>query len=445
MKKNWIQVRDLLASDFPACVRPFYVNAKSAIDPNIGIKMAIVAIVCYGALSPRLRVQYYYNYLDSMILLNALVISPTGKGKSTIRIIVNMLMKLLFDFDRKERTILAEWRKENKRKAANARKDAEPNVAIRYLQKFTLPIAVKYADMIRLKYGDILPFFLAADELGSVTENKRATREFASVARTAYNMGEEYVRDTLYDGGYNGNVDICWNSVLCGQPDSVTQYITKEGVRLGDASRQILITMGDEVGSEPPKLKTFTQEQMQTIDDTIHRLWRNTFTDDDQLKPTHKVDMSWLDKDVIAWCNHQREIIDKSESKAHDSFYGRASESAFRLATVLYYLWGEDKTKQKKVRKCYYFFAQFILDGIMKQWGRLYEAGEPKDEEEVLGRPTLYDALPKRFTRKMIGEKAKELGINCAPRKSIYKWKTQRHWIVELEGESEETFEKIYE
>lgn len=443
MKKNIIQVRDLVASDFPACVKPFYVNAKSAIDTNIGIKMAIVATVCYGALSPRLRVKYYYNYFISMILLNALVISPTGKGKSIIRIIVNMIMKLLFDFDKKERTILAEWKKENKRKAANAKKDAEPNVAIRHLQKFTLPIAVKYADMIRLKYGDILPFFVSADELGSVTENKKGTKEFASVARTAYNMGEEYVRDTLYEGGYNGNVDICWNSVLCGQPDSVEQYITKEGVRLGDASRQILITMGDEVGSEPPKLKTFTQEQMQTIDDTIHRLWRNTFIDD-HLQPTHEVNMSWLNKDVVDWCNQQREIIDKSQSKAHDSFYGRASESAFRLATILYYLWGENKTKQKKVRKCYYFFAQFILNGIMKQWGKQYEAGETKDEEETLGRPTLYDSLPKRFTRKMLAEKMKELGIKSAPRKSIHIWKTKRHWIFEIEGETEETYEKLY-
>ena len=445
MKKNWIQVRDLVASDFPACVRPFFVNAKSAIDANIGTEMAIVAIVCYAALAPRIRVKYYYNYFISMILLNVLVISPTGKGKSIIRFIVNMLMKLFFDFDDKERAILSAWKKENKRKAANARKDAEPNVAIRYLQKFTLPIAVKYADMIRLKFGDPLPFFLSADELGSVTVNKKDSKEFPSVARTAYNMGEEYVRDTLYDGGYNGKVDICWNSILCGQPNSLAQYITKEGIQLGDASRQILIKTGDDVGYEPPTFKPFTEEQKQTIDDTIHRLWRDTFIDDDQLKPTHKVDMSWLDKDVIAWCNQQREIIDKSQSKAHDSFYGRASESAFRLATVLYYLWGEDKTKQKKVRKCYYFFAQFILDGIMKQWGRLYEAGEPKDEEEVLGRPTLYDALPKRFTRKMIGEKAKELGISCAPRKSIYKWRTQRHWIIEVEGESEEIFEKIYE
>lgn len=445
MKKNWIQVRDLVASDFPACIRPFYVNAKSPIDTSIGIKLAIVAIVCLGALLPRLRVKYYYNYFISMILLNLLVITPTGKGKTVIRFIVKMLMILLFDFDKRERAIISEWKKENKRKAANARKDAEPNVAIRYLQKFTLAIAVKYADMIRIKYGDILPFFLYADELGSVTENKKGTKEFASVARTAYNMGEEYVRDSMYEGGYNGNVDICWNSILCGQPDSVAQYITKEGVRLGDASRQIVILMGDEVGSEPPKLKPFTEEQKQTIDDTIHRLWRNTFTEDGQLQPIHEVDMHWLDKDVIAWCDMQREIIDKSQSKAHDSFYGRASESAFRLATVLYYLWGEDKSKQNKVRKCYYFFAQYIMDGLMRQWGKQYEAGEPKDEEETLGRPTLYDALPKRFTRRMLGEKAKELGVKCTVRKSIYKWKTQRHWIIEVEGESEETFEKIYE
>lgn len=442
MKKDY-QVTELRASDFAACLRPFWANAKSVSDANISVKLVLIAIVCFTALAPRLRVKYHYDYNLSMMLLNLLCIGPTGKGKGVVHYIVNLLMRLLMERDEKERAVLAEYKKENRRRGANQKKDEEPLVAIRYLQKFTLPVAVKYCDMIHRKYGDWLPFFLYADELGSFIANKSGNAEFQSVARTAYNLGEIYSRDTLYEGGWNARVDINWSSVMCGQDTALAKYINKEGLLLGDASRQIIIKLGEQLGEEAPTIKSFTKEQECCISDAINRLMRETFTDDDQLQPTHEVDMSWLEKDVVKWCDRQREIITKSGSRAHDSFYGRASKSAFVIATMVYHLFGEDPTKQKNVRRIYWYFAQYILSGLMAQWGQQFETAMPKDKEAQAAKPTLFDIMPKLFSRTQLREKIAELELGTPARQFLFQW-LKRKWIFEVEDQPD-TYEKIYD
>lgn len=442
MKKNY-QVTELRASDFAACLRPFWANAKSVSDANICVKLVLIAIVCFTGIAPRLRVKYHYDYNLSMMLLNLLCIGPTGKGKGVVHYIVNLLMRLLMERDERERAVLAEYKKENRRRGANQKKDEEPLVAIRYLQKFTLPVAVKYCDMIHRKYGDWLPFFLYADELGSFIANKSGNAEFQSVARTAYNLGEIYSRDTLYEGGWNARVDINWSSVMCGQDTALAKYINKEGLLLGDASRQIIIKLGEQLGEEAPTIRPFTREQERCISDAINRLMLETFTDDDQLMPTHEVDMHWLDKDVVRWCDRQREIITKSGSRAHDSFYGRASKSAFVIATMVYHLFDEDPTRQKNVRRIYWYFAQYILDGLMEQWGQQFEAALPKDKEAQAAKPTLFDVMPKHFSRSQLREKIAELELGTPARQFLFQW-LKRKWIFEVEDQPD-TYEKIYD
>ena len=442
MKRDF-RISELRASDFPDCLRPFWANAKAASDVYIKVKLVLLAIVCFTGLAPRLRVKYYYDYCLSMLLLNLLCIGPTGKGKRIVNYIVNFIMRLLMGRDEKERAILADYKKESRRKGANQKKDEEPLVAIRYLQKFTLPVAVKYCDMMHRKYGDWLPFFLYADELGSFIANKSGSAEFQSVARTAYSLGEIYSRDTLYEGGWNARVDINWTSVMCGQETALTKYINKEGLLLGDASRQIIIKLGEQLGEEAPTILPFTKEQENCIIDAIYRQMRETFTDDDHLQPTHEVDMSWLNKDVVAWCDRQREIISKSGSRAHDSFYGRSSKSAFVIATMVYHLFGEDPTRQKNVRRIYWYFAQYILDGLMAQWGQQFEAALPKDKEAQAAKPTLFDVMPKRFNRAQLRQKIAELELGTPARQFLFQW-LKRKWIFEVE-DMEDTYEKIYD
>ena len=442
MKEKDVTVKSLTAQDFPAPVRHFWTNVTG--DQMFKHMVVLAAIVCYCAYSPRLRVRYVKD-LDpkklNMLMLNLLCICYSGGGKSVVDWVVGIIMRLFIERDSAERQVYCKWKEANRRKAANQKRDEEPMVAIRYLQKFTLPVAVKYCDMMQRKYGEGLPFFLYGSELGAFIENKKASNEFKSVARTAYSLGEAYVRDTLYEAGCNANVDINWCSVLCGQEEALVQYIDKKGVVMGDAGRQILVKIKEELSENGLSIRPLTEQQERDINEAVEHLMAETFTEDDQLQPIHKVDMKWMDKNVEYWCNQQKLVYAKTGSRALKSFYVRASLSAFRIATMLYHLWGEDPSKQKHVRRCYYYFAQFILDGLMAQWGKMYEAERPKEEENTAKEPTLYDVMGKRFTRNELAQEVARRNLGTAPRQFIYLWMTVKKWIYEVE---KDVFEKIY-
>ena len=437
MKKD-ASVKQLTAADFPPAVRPFWENLVG--NQPLRHALVLAATVCYCSLSPRLRVKYVYDNTLSMLLVNLLCIGHSGSGKSLVRWVVNLLMRAQILRDQEERRLMRENKEANRRKGSNMKKEDEPLVVIRFLQKFTLPVVVKYADSIYRRYKDWLPFFLFADEMSSFTENRRSTGDFQAVARQAYSLGETYIRDTLYQDGYNAVVDINWCSVICGQEHSLSKYIDRQGVVLGDAGRQILVKIGECLGEDAPAIRPFSEQQEHDINDTVNRLMAETFTDDDQLMPIHEVDMNWLAGDVRKWCNQQREIILKTGSRALDSFYVRASVSAFRLATMLYHLWDEKESRRKEVRRSYLYFAQYILDGQMAQWGKDYEAVMPKDKECPLEKPTLYDTMPKRFTRDMLRESIVREELGTPARIFIFKW-LKKKWIYEVE---ENVYEKIY-
>lgn len=438
MNKKTITVNNLTAGDFPPAVRPFWENVPNS--PKLRLALTLASIVCYCGLSPRLRVKYTFdsNFLcGSMLLLNLLVIGPSGSGKSAIRWAVNMLMNAQILRDTEERRKLREYKEKPKKERE---KTQEPMIVCRFLQKATLPIIVKYADIIHRRYKDWLSFFLYGDELAAFTENRRGNSDFQAVARTAYELGETYSRDTLYNDGYNALVDVLWNSVICGQEQALEKYINKEGVVLGDAGRQILVKLDDRLGEDAPTIRPFSEEQQRAVNQAVDLMMSETFSEDDQLMPIHNVDMDWINRDVKIWCGQIREEVLKTGSRAMDSFYVRSSKSSHRIATMLYHLWGEDASKQKQVRRCYYAFSQMILDAAMEQWGQDYEAAMPKDKDTSAKKATLFDSMPKRWTRDQLRAMVIKEELGTPARIFIHKW-MKKKWIYEVE---KDVYEKMY-
>lgn len=447
--KKPIIIDNLTAGDFPLAVRHIWSNTSGA-DKNMRLALTLTSIVCFSGLSPRLRVKYTFDFVADMILLNLICIGHSGAGKNLINWLVNLLMKAQIIRDQEERLKLREAKEQEDAEGGkkNKKKKKDVLVAIRFLQKFTLPVAVKYCDFMYRRYGDWMPFFLYGSEFGSFTENRRGSAEFQSVARSSFSATEWYSRDTLYQDGYNAMVNMNWCSVMCGQDQALDKYIDKNGVVEGDAGRQILVMLDDNIGEPSPTIRPLGEAQMRDINATIGMLMAETYTDDDQLMPTHLVDMHWLDKDVNRWCDQTREQILKTGSLAMNSYYVRASLSSFRICTTLYHLWGEEtpteagvtvEEVQKRVRRCYYFFAQLILDNAMARWGKIYEANMPKGEEAVK-KPTLYDQMPKRFTRDMLRDEIRKLELGTPARLFIFKW-MKKKWIYEVE---KDVYEKLY-
>lgn len=429
MKKN--EIKPIKESDLPPFLRAIW-----RVSPErMRIQIMLASIICCCALSPRIRVKYCYDPGYHMLVANLLCIGRSACGKGVMRWIVFLLLGPLIERDNAERRKEQEY-KDFCRKKGNVKKELpdEPLTVVRYMQNITVPKLVKRADFMVRRYGDPLSFFIFSDELAMLTKGSGKEREEReAVGRTSYMLGEMYVRETLYQDGYNAMVDINTASVVCGQEYALRKYIGDSAIMGGDAGRNIIVRMDGGLGEEAPVIQPFTEEEEALIESTTNQLMRETYTEDDKLQPIYKVDMSWLDGDVERWCAAQRDLVDKGAGAAHDSFYKRSSSSSFRLATMIYHLWGEKEEVQESVRKFYYWAAQFILDGQLDHWGQRFNELASSESGCSERQPTLYDQLPKRFTRDQVCQLVDKLKLGTEGRKFIYKWKTKKRWIKEVE------------
>jgi hypothetical protein len=427
------------AEDLHLSVKIFYDNleAEAPLQKAGGI---IAPIICYQAHAPRLRAWYPFDPEPDGLFCNLIVNGHTGCGKSIISHIVKLLMKDATKLDKMERRLLQQCRENNKRKSSNQEKDQEPLVVIRILQDFTLPVVASYADQQERRLGEPIGFFLHSDEVGQICENRKAKQSFQAVARTAFSLREEYIKDTLYKDGYNASTNIVWNSVICSQQASLDDYITKKGLQCGDGSRQIIVDLGEELAPDAPVFHPLTPEQLQLVDATIQKLNNETFTFTADgkisgLKPTHLIDMQFLYDDIKQWCQTQRIQVAKTGSRAHEAFYVRSSVSAFRLSATLYHLWNEQPEHQDKVRRFYLYFAQQILDSQMAQWGQAFEAGVPPSAEKKQPKD-VWALMPDEFNEEKFNEivakynagKEKKDQIRTAFRQFKYTWCSKRKW-----------------
>ena len=76
----------------------------------------------------------------------------------------------------------------------------------------------------------------------------------------------------------------------------------------------------------------------------------------------------------------------------------------------------------------------------MTQWGQEYEAAMPKDKENAAKKPTLYDLMPKRWTRDQLREMVVKQELGTPVRTFIFKW-LKKKWIYEVE---KDVYEKLY-
>ena len=404
----------LTASDLPPAVRVFWETAPQAFK----VPAILTAIDCYCALGTRLRAMYVYDPLHPhALLLQVLVLGEPGSGKSFTRPIVKQLLRPLKLKDLEQKRIEQAYADLKKTAAKNKQLPEEPVTCTRNLQTITRAKLVKRADMFIRKYGEPLAFFFFNEELATMTEsNKRAFADLNTMDRLAYDLGAEYGSDTLSDASYSADVDMIYCSLCYGTYNAVSEYINKRAVEGGNCTRKVLTRIDEDLlGEDAPMFRQQTNEEYAVVQGAVDQLMAETYTDDDHLQPTHLVDMEWIDNTVRSWCKEQRQIVIKTGSRAHNCFYKRSSVSAWRMATLLYHLWGETEDSQGKVIKFYRFMAQYILDGLIAQWGKQYDQMHKYDADEDNKKVSLYDQMPHQFTRDMLNEKCAKLGL-CAGR-----------------------------
>ena len=419
---NKQKVLTLQASDLPPAVRVFWETAPE----SFRIPAILASITCYCALGTRLRAKYVYDIELHALLVQLIVLGEPGSGKSFTRPIVKQLMRQLKLKDFEQKRIEQAYQELKKTASKTAKLPDEPLTAIRNLQTITRAKLVKRADMFIRKYGEPLAFFFFNEELATMTEsNKRAFADLNTMDRLAYDLGAEVGSDSLSDASYNADVDIIYCSLFCGTQNALNEYINKRAIEGGNCTRKIVTRIDEEIlGEDAPQFRPQTSEEQRIIDEMVDRLMEETYNEEDLLQPVHEIPMAWMETTVKRWCHEQRMVVLKTGSRAHNCFYKRSSVSAWRMAALLYHLWGEQEIARSKVIRFYRFMAQYILDGLLAQWGTRYDDMHKIDAEATptTQRVTLYDQTPDEFTYDQLKELCAKLGL--APGRSfLSKWK----------------------
>ena len=409
------------AADLPPALRVFWDTAPD----NFKVASILSALACYCVLGTRLRAKYVYDLDPHALLLQIIILGEPGSGKSFTRPIVKQLLRPIRIKDQEMKRIEQAYAELKKKAAKNKQLPDEPITATRIVQTITKAKLVKRADMFLRKYGETLAFFFFSEELATMTEsNKRAFADLNTMDRLAFDLGAEFSSDTLSDASYNADVDIIYCSLFCGTENALNEYINKRSVEGGNCTRKVLARIDEDLmGEDAPQFRQQTESERLLVERTVDRLMKETYTDDDLIQPTHDIPVEWLNLPVRKWCDEQRQQVLKTGSRALNCFYKRSSVSAWRMACMCYHLWDEDPEQRAHVVKFYRFMANYILDGLMAKWGKQYEQMHKGDSDDEGNRVTLYDQLPKQFSRDQLRELIVKLDLSSPDRIFIAKWK----------------------
>ena len=432
--------------DLPPVIREIVTNAPS--NRKIPAFVASLSPLC--ALCPRVRLKYFYDTRPSALLLQVLIEGAQSSGKSFAADIESLIMdKTLKAHDKAMRRIEQEYREKKKRRKANEKLEEEPKTTIRVVPPtISKTVLTKRADMFERVLGDTMSFWMFAEELAQVTDaGKNGYSNLRTLMRTAYDLGSLFGIDFASDNSYSAIVDINICSMFCATPAAIDEYYDRKAIEGGNITRCIVCKMDDSLGEEGAIFTAYSAEQQAVIDSTLQKLMGMTYDGDGKLQPVVELDMSWLDKTVCKWVKEKAREATLSGSKALDVFRKRSSVSAFRVASLCYYLYMLDEQLtedaiRRRVSQIYHYMAEYILAGMLARWGVQFENLNAKRELENKqeDKPVLFDQLTEVFTREQLKLQIEKQGLTTPYRVFLYQWKRLRV----IEDIDKNTFKKIF-
>ena len=436
--------------DLPPIIREVVSNAPQ--NRKLPSFVACLAPLC--ALATRVRLNYYYDgQRQSALLLQVIIEAPQSSGKQFAADIERLLMDhTLKAHDQEQRRLEQKYRERRRNRGQNEKMEDEPKTTIRVIPAtISKTVLVKRADFYERNLGDVLTFWMFAEELAQVTDaGKQGYSNLRTIMRTAYDFGSRFGMDFASDNSYSAIVDINICSMFCATPSALDDYMDKKAVEGGNITRTVLCQLEDQIGADGAMFKPYTPEQIQSINTMLERLMADTYTPEGALRPEMLLDTSWIERDVRRWCQQKGKEALQTGSSALDVFRKRASVSAFRIMSLCYYLYSLDsgfkiqdssdvepetwnlKLAQKRCRRIYLFFAEYILRMLLRRWGKTFEDLQARrvDLSADTGRPKLIDRLPREFSRDQLRALIQEAQVATPDRILVCQWKAN-HWIEE--------------
>ena len=404
-----------------------------------------------GAIDCRIRMQYPFDRKRKHAChLQVVFEAPPGTGKACFADVAEQIIgPTLEAHDEEQRRIEQEYREKKNARTQNEKIGLVPKTTIRCIPPSTSnTVIVRRSDYYKRIHGDYLTFWMFAEELALLSDaGKMGYSNLRTIMRIAYDIGAKFGQDFASDNSYSAITDVQMCAMFCGTPTDVDEVFNTSEIAGGGCSRVILCTLEDQIGAKPAHFESFTPEQEQSINVMLKLLMKQTYDEDDRLKPVINLDMSWLFDDIERWTQKQcRRVKDmqtrgKVGYRAIDTFRKRASVNAFRCTGLLYHMYHLDNEMHGKelhteeeirslCRKMYRFMSEFCLNSAVNRWGQQYEEYYHK---RALGskpdrRKPLLEQLTKEFTRAQLCELIERNNMDSEARFFLSRWKS-KGWI----------------
>ena len=421
--------------DLPPILKQVVTNAPK--EFKVPSFIACLAPLC--CLGTRIRVKYYHDSgKPSALLLQVLIVGEQSSGKSFAKHIEELIIgPTLRARDKEQRRIEQKYR-ELKRTASKTQKlPDEPKTTIRQIPPTVSKTQlVKRADNYELVLGDKMAFWMFSEELSAVTDaGKQSYSNLRTIMRTAYDLDSYFGIDFASDNSYSAIVDILICSMFCCTPSALDEYMDRRSIEGGNITRSIICELEQKPGSYGAIFKPYTESQQKAIDEALQRLMDDTYAPDGTIRPEMYLELDWLNREAKNWCEKKADESARSGSDALEAFYKSSSVSAFRATALCYYLYNGAPGAVKRCKQIYLFLAEYILQGLLKQWGNRYDRLVGKRKEELLPNPnrkvSVFDMLPQEFTTDQLKEIITKQELTTPERVFLSQW-AAKGWITKI-------------
>lgn len=397
-------------------------------------KIPVIFALCpvMGTVATYLQAEFYDGETHTPSFFTV-IYAPPGTGKSFVNRFVqldidrqtetNLLSKLLErDFVTEQRMNL--YNEFAKQKGANDKGHAVPKVSKRVCETIT-----SQADLLpAMKDNQGMHMFMFAPEIDTLIKGMKSGGggDKNDIFRTAWDNGM-YGQSYRSANSFRGKVAVYLNLLVSGTPAQCTKLFRDP--ENGLVSRCLFTDLGAQDFAKYQPWKKLSQKDLGVVDMWRRRCDAETYRcsldfdldkvmeyDDEEkfdaevpweykFNGRKDIDLGYINKALLSWLEEERKRAQRDGDYARDAFRKRAAGNAFRVALLCYSCWKKvSKREQKIILDFALWFADLALMKYLKRWGTEmnklqaeYQEGSTRTSTSVMG--SLFDAMPKRFTR----------------------------------------------
>lgn len=392
-----------------------------------------------GTLTSYARAKYPYDGRWHTTSFFSIIYAPPGTGKGFIE----AFMELLFE-DLRIRDLVQSERENVYLRAMNRRGDNDKKPNLPHTSLRIIPPKNSEAEFLekqRDNHG--YHMFTYAAEMDSWAKGvKAAGGNKDDMIRIAWDNGK-YGQQFKSVATFKGEVNLYWNVLITGTLQQVESYF--KNVENGLVTRCGFTSIDNQEFVEAPFWRELSKGSIKRIRDFCKRCDENTYEtpcsisidelstirDEDfdkevdwrfKFKPRQTFDCSWIMPTIDAFHKRQLERAVLDVDRARDVFRRRVGVRGFRLALMCMCLFR--KPRPMDLENCKKFIDWWMerdLESMLRLWGQKYN--EQTDTAPKLVQRTVFNELPKEFSRNDVFVVCVKQGIKTPIRRIIFDWK----------------------